>query len=143
MENKDLPADGVVAGTGYVAGRVVSAFSQDFTVVGGSLGKMHAKKIVALMQQAAKLGSPVVAFKDSAGARIQEGVDALSGYGDVFYHERPAFGRGAADRRGLRPLRRRRRLFAGADGLRRHDPEERLHVHHRAGGDQGGDRARR
>ena len=85
MENKDLPADGVVAGTGYVGGRVVSAFSQDFTVVGGSLGKMHAKKIVALMQQAAKLGSPVVAFKDSAGARIQEGVDALSGYGDVFY----------------------------------------------------------
>ena len=62
-----------------------SAFSQDFTVVGGSLGKMHAKKIVTLMQQAAKLGSPVVAFKDSAGARIQEGVDALSGYGDVFY----------------------------------------------------------
>ena len=61
------------------------AFSQDFTVVGGSLGKMHAKKIVTLMQQAAKLGSPVVAFKDSAGARIQEGVDALSGYGDVFY----------------------------------------------------------
>jgi acetyl-CoA carboxylase carboxyltransferase component len=85
METKVLPADGVVAGTGYVGGRVVAAFSQDFTVVGGSLGKMHAKKIVMLMQQAAKLGSPVVAFKDSAGARIQEGVDALSGYGDVFY----------------------------------------------------------
>ena len=85
MEKKVLPADGVVAGTGYVEGRVVAAFSQDFTVVGGSLGKMHAKKIVTLMQQAAKLGSPVVAFKDSAGARIQEGVDALSGYGDVFY----------------------------------------------------------
>ena len=85
MEKKVLPADGVVAGTGYVGGRLVSAFSQDFTVVGGSLGKMHAKKIVMLMQQAAKLGSPIVAFKDSAGARIQEGVDALSGYGDVFY----------------------------------------------------------
>jgi acetyl-CoA carboxylase carboxyltransferase component len=85
MEKKVLPADGVVVGTGYVEGRVISAFSQDFTVVGGSLGKMHAKKIVALMQQAAKLGAPVVAFKDSAGARIQEGVDALSGYGDVFY----------------------------------------------------------
>ena len=85
METKVLPADGVVAGTGYVGGRVVAAFSQDFTVVGGSLGKMHAKKIVMLMQQAAKLGCPVVAFKDSAGARIQEGVDALSGYGDVFY----------------------------------------------------------
>lgn len=85
MDKKELAADGVVTGTGYVGGRVVAAFSQDFTVVGGSLGKMHAKKIVALMQQAAKLGAPVVAFKDSAGARIQEGVDALSGYGDVFY----------------------------------------------------------
>jgi acetyl-CoA carboxylase carboxyltransferase component len=85
METKELAADGVVTGSGYVEGRVVAAFAQDFTVVGGSLGKMHAKKIVALMQQAAKLGLPVVAFKDSAGARIQEGVDALSGYGDVFY----------------------------------------------------------
>jgi len=85
LEAKEFPADGVVVGTGYVGGRVVAAFSQDFTVVGGSLGKMHAKKIVALMQQAAKLGLPLVAFKDSAGARIQEGVDALSGYGDVFY----------------------------------------------------------
>jgi len=85
MDGKALAADGVVTGTGYVGGRLVSAFSQDFTVVGGSLGKMHAKKIVTLMQQAGKLGSPVVAFKDSAGARIQEGVDALSGYGDVFY----------------------------------------------------------
>ena len=85
MEKKVLPADGVVVGTGYVGGRLVAAFSQDFTVVGGTLGKMHAKKIVTLMQQAAKLGSPLIAFKDSAGARIQEGVDALSGYGDVFY----------------------------------------------------------
>ena len=85
MEDKVLPADGVVGGTGYVEGRPVSAFSQDFTVAGGSLGKMHAKKIVMLMQQAGKFGNPIVAFKDSAGARIQEGVDALSGYGDVFY----------------------------------------------------------
>jgi acetyl-CoA carboxylase carboxyltransferase component len=85
MEKKTLPADGVVCGTGYVGGRLVSAFSQDFTVVGGSLGKMQAKKIVSLTTQAAKYGSPVVAFQDSAGARIQEGVDALSGYGCVFY----------------------------------------------------------
>ena len=85
MEKKVLPADGVVCGTGYVNGRLVSAFSQDFTVVGGSLGKMQAKKIVALTTQAAKFGTPVVAFQDSAGARIQEGVDALSGYGCVFY----------------------------------------------------------
>jgi len=85
MESKVLAADGVVVGTGYVGGRVVAAFSQDFTVVGGSLGKMHAKKIVTLFEQAGKLGAPIVAFKDSAGARIQEGVDALSGYGNVFY----------------------------------------------------------
>ena len=61
----------VVVGTGYVGGRVVAAFSQDFTVVGGSLGKMHAKKIVALMQQAAKLGLPLVAFKIVAAIHWQ------------------------------------------------------------------------
>ena len=72
METKVLPADGVVVGTGYVGGRMVSAYAQDFTVLGGSLGKMHAKKIVTMMEEAAKFGSPVVAFKDSAGARIQE-----------------------------------------------------------------------
>ena len=85
MEGKDLPGDGVVCGTGYVGGRPVAAFSQDFTVAAGSLGKMHAKKIVKIMETAAHLGTPVVAFKDSGGARIQEGVDALSGYGCVFY----------------------------------------------------------
>jgi acetyl-CoA carboxylase carboxyltransferase component len=85
MEKKTLAADGVIAGAGYVGGRQVSAFSQDFTVAGGSLGKMHARKIVMLMQQSAKFGAPLVAFQDSAGARIQEGVDALSGFGEVFY----------------------------------------------------------
>ncbi len=140
METKVLPADGVVAGTGYVGGRVVAAFSQDFTVVGGSLGKMHAKKIVMLMQQAAKLGSP--------GRRVQGfrrrphpgGRRRAVGLRRRLLHERARVRRRAADRRGLRPLRGRRRLFAGADGLHHHDPEERLHVHHRAGSDQGGDR---
>jgi acetyl-CoA carboxylase carboxyltransferase component len=86
LADKDLPSDGVVVGTGYVDGRPVAAFSQDFTVMGGTLGKMHANKIVQSMELALKLGVPVVAFKDSAGARIQEGVDALSGYGEVFYY---------------------------------------------------------
>jgi acetyl-CoA carboxylase carboxyltransferase component len=86
MDKKDLPGDGVVVGTGFVDGRLVAAFSQDFTVAAGSLGKAHAKKIVSVMEKAAQLGAPVVAFKDSGGARIQEGVDALSGYGEVFYH---------------------------------------------------------
>jgi acetyl-CoA carboxylase carboxyltransferase component len=85
MEEKELAADGLISGTGYVNGRSVAAFSQDFTVAAGTLGKMHAEKIVALLQFAMKMGVPVVAFKDSGGARIQESVDALSGYGRVFY----------------------------------------------------------
>jgi acetyl-CoA carboxylase carboxyltransferase component len=86
LADKELPSDGVIVGTGFVDGRPVAAFSQDFTVMGGTLGKMHAKKIVQVMQMALKTGTPVVAFKDSAGARIQEAVDALSGYGEVFYN---------------------------------------------------------
>jgi acetyl-CoA carboxylase carboxyltransferase component len=86
MAGKSMPADGVVVGTGYVDGRLVALVSQDFTVAAGSLGKVHAMKIVDIMRLAKKLGIPLVAFKDSAGARIQEGVDALSGYGRVFYN---------------------------------------------------------
>ena len=79
LDGRELPADGVVTGTGYVNGQLVAAFSQDFTVSAGTLGKMHADKIVELMDFAIKSGIPLVAFKDSGGARIQEGVDALSG----------------------------------------------------------------
>ncbi len=86
MDKKELPADGVITGTGYIDGLPVAAFSQDFTVTAGTLGKMHAMKIVTLMRYALKTGIPLVAFKDSGGARIQEGVDALSGYGRVFYN---------------------------------------------------------
>lgn len=86
MDQKVLPADGIVSGTGYVGGSPVAAFSQDFTVAAGTLGKMHARKMVDIMKLAMKMGIPLVAFKDSGGARIQEGVDALSGYGEVFYH---------------------------------------------------------
>ena len=85
MADKELPADGVVVGTGYVDGRQVAAFSQDFTVAAGTLGKMHGRKITAAMDYALKVGVPLVGFKDSGGARIQEGVDSLSGYGEVFY----------------------------------------------------------
>lgn len=86
MAGKPLAADGVVVGTGYVDGRHVAFVSQDFTVAAGTLGKVHAMKIVEIMRLAKKLGIPLVAFKDSGGARIQEGVDALSGYGRVFYN---------------------------------------------------------
>ncbi|WP_291994762.1 acyl-CoA carboxylase subunit beta [Candidatus Accumulibacter sp. ACC003] len=85
MTTKVLPADGVVVGTGYVGPMQVASFSQDFNVLAGTLGKMQARKINRIMRHALRNGVPVVAFKDSGGARIQEGVDALSGYGDVFY----------------------------------------------------------
>ncbi len=84
MEKKELPTDGVVCGTGLVNGRPVAAFSQDFTVSGGSLGANHAKKIVDIMQFAARNGMPVVGVNDSGGARIQEGVASLSGYAQIF-----------------------------------------------------------
>jgi len=86
MEKEDFPGDGIVAGTGFVDGRQVTAFSQDFTVLGGSLGKMHAKRMIQGQQYALKNGTPLVGIADSGGARIQEGVDALSGYGEVFYN---------------------------------------------------------
>ena len=85
LEKKSLPGDGVVTGTGLVDGRTVAAFSQDFTVGGGALGRIHAKKLCDLMDYALKAGCPVVGFNDSGGARIQEGDDSLSGYGQVFF----------------------------------------------------------
>ncbi len=84
-EDKEIVADAVVAGTGYVNGQQVAAIAQDFTVSGGTVGKMHAIKIVEQMKFALKFGIPFVAFKDSGGARIHEGVNSLSGYGEVFY----------------------------------------------------------
>ena len=85
MENKDIPTDGVIVGSGFVDGRPVAAFSQDFGVVGGSLGEIHSKKICHTLDHAVKAGIPVIGFNDSGGARIQEGVGSLSGYGQVFY----------------------------------------------------------
>lgn len=85
MENKLLPGDGVVTGVGMVDGRPVAAFSQDFMVGGGSLGRVHAKKISAIQEYAIETGIPFVGINDSGGARIQEGVEALSGYGQVFF----------------------------------------------------------
>ena len=92
MQNKALPGDGVVTGTGIVEGRLVAAFSQDFTVSGGSLGKIHATKICNLMEYAMKVGCPILGFNDSGGARIQEGDDSLSGYGQVFFRNVRASG---------------------------------------------------
>ena len=85
MDKVDIPSDGVITGHGLVEGRPVFAFAQDFTARAGSLGEMHAKKICKVMDLALKAGTPVVGFNDSGGARIQEGVDALFGYGEIFY----------------------------------------------------------
>ncbi len=85
MDKVTVPAEGVITGYGTVNGRAVCAFSQDFTSIGGSLGEMHAKKICKVMDLAMKCGVPIVGLNDSGGARIQEGVDALSGYGQIFF----------------------------------------------------------
>ena len=84
MDKEHIPGDGVVIGYGTVNGRLVFVFSQDFTVYGGSLSEAHAEKICKLMDQAMKVGAPVIGLNDSGGARIQEGVASLGGYADVF-----------------------------------------------------------
>lgn len=85
MAGKKVAGDGVVTGYGTVGGRLVYVFSQDFTVFGGSLGEMFAKKVCKLMDLALKTGAPVIGLNDSGGARIQEGVASLGGYGDIFF----------------------------------------------------------
>lgn len=85
MDTADMPADGVITGCGTVLGRPVRVASQDFTVAGGSAGETHNKKVVAMMQSALENGTPFMFFNDSGGARVQEGIDSLSGYGQVFY----------------------------------------------------------
>ena len=84
MDGKRIPGDGVVTGHGTISGRPVFIFSQDFTVFGGSLSEAHAEKICKIMDQAVKVGIPVVGLNDSGGARIQEGVASLGGYAEVF-----------------------------------------------------------
>ena len=84
MADSKIPGDGVVTGFGTIHGRLVFTFSQDFTVYGGSLSETHAEKIGKVMDQAMKVGAPVIGINDSGGARIQEGVASLGGYGDIF-----------------------------------------------------------
>ena len=85
MAGKELAADGVVTGAASVGGRIVHVASQDFSVAGGSAGELHSTKVSEIMQQSLKTGSPFVLINDSGGARVQEGIDALSGYGKVFF----------------------------------------------------------
>jgi len=92
MEKVAIESDGVIVGYGLVNGRTVFAFSQDFTSRGGSLGQIHANKICKVMDLAMKAGAPIVGLNDSGGARVEEGVDALKGYGDIFFKNSRASG---------------------------------------------------
>lgn len=85
MEKNKVLGDGVVSGYGKIDGRLMYAFAQDFTVLGGSLSRANADKIVKIMDLAMKMGAPVIGLNDSGGARIQEGVESLAGYADIFY----------------------------------------------------------
>lgn len=92
MEGQLYDGDGVVGGYGRIDGRIVFAYSQDFTVLGGSLGEAQANKICKILDMAYKTGSPIVGINDSGGARIQEGIEALAGYGKIFYRNTRASG---------------------------------------------------
>ena len=92
MEKNKVAGEGVVTGYGKINGRQVCVYAQDFTVIGGSLGQMHAAKICKVQDMAIKLGCPCIGINDSGGARIQEGIDSLRGYGDIFYRNVQASG---------------------------------------------------
>jgi acetyl-CoA carboxylase carboxyltransferase component len=92
MEKKELHGDGVIIGTGTIYGAPVCLFAQDFTVAGGSLGLKHARKITKIMDHALKMRVPLIGINDSGGARIQEGVNSLAGYGEIFYRNTIASG---------------------------------------------------
>ena len=92
MDKNVIPGDGVITGYGSINGRLVFVYSQDFTVFGGSLSETNAQKITRLQDAALKLGAPIIAINDSGGARIQEGVDSLSGYGEIFQRNVDASG---------------------------------------------------
>ncbi|MEG1587568.1 MAG: carboxyl transferase domain-containing protein, partial [Bacteroidales bacterium] len=92
MDKTKIPGDGVVSGYGTIDGRLVYVYAYDFTVYGGSLSMANAGKIVKVQQMALKNGAPVIALNDSGGARIQEGVESLTGYANIFYQNTMASG---------------------------------------------------
>ena len=131
MEKTKIPGDGVVTGWGTVNGRTVFVFAKDFTVFGGSLSETHAQKIIKVQDMAMKARAPIIGLFDAGGARIQEGVAALGGYGEVFKRNVIASGVIPQISRHHGAVRRRRRLFAGDDRLHLHGARHQLHVRHR------------
>lgn len=134
MQGKELPGDGVVIGIGTIGGRPVAVFAQDFTVAGGSLGLMHARKITKIMDYALNMRMPLIGINDSGGARIQEGVNALAGYGEIFFRNTMASGVIPQISVILGPCAGGG-LFAGFDRLRLCGGQYLQDVHHRTGGD--------
>ena len=119
MADKKVPGDGVVTGYGTVDGRQVFVFAQDFTVFGGSLSGAYAQKICKVMDLATKVGAPVIGLNDSGGARIQEGVESLAGYADIFLRNTLASGVVPQISRHPGPVRGRRGVLAGHHRLHR------------------------
>jgi len=124
LEKQKFSGDSVVTGWGTISGRLVYVFSQDFTVMGGSLSEVHAEKIIKVMEMALKTGAPLIGLNDSGGARIQEGVVSLGGYADIFLRRYPANQRDYGSLRGWRGLQPR------ADRFHFYGERYQLHVHH-------------
>ena len=138
-----IPGDGVVTGWGTINGRMVYVYAKDFTVFGGSLSETHAQKICKIQDMAIQNGAPVIGLLDAGGARIQEGVGSLAGYGEVFKRNVLASRRRAADFRHHGAVRGRRCLFARHDRFHLHGARHVLHVHHRPRCGEDGDAGRR
>ena len=113
LKDKKYLSDGVVTGHGTIDGRVVYVFAQDFTIFGGSLSETFALKICKVMDQAMKVGAPVIGINDSGGARIQEGVRSLAGYAEIFRTQYSCVRCNTSDICNFRSLCRRSRLFTG------------------------------
>ena len=92
MAEQETPADGVLTGYGTIDGKLAYVYSQDASVMGGSVGEMHAKKIVRMYDMALKMGAPVIGLIDCAGMRLQEATDALNAFGEVYYKQTMASG---------------------------------------------------
>ena len=135
MASKDVPADGVVTGCATVDGRILHLASQDFTVLGGAAGEMHCAKIADMMRLSLKTGSPFVFINDSGGARVQEGIDSLAGYGSVFYNNVMLSGAVPQISIICGPCAGGARLQSRAHRFHHPDPA-RADVHHRPAGDQ-------
>ena len=133
LENNRPEGDSVVVGYGTVEGRTVFAYSQDFTLYGGSVSEAAAEKIAKVQDLSMKVGAPIVAINDGGGARIQEGVTIVARLRRHLLAQHDEFRRGAADRGLRRTDGGRRGLFAGDHGLHLHGPGHGADVHHRAG----------